>query len=669
MDWIRNNPSHMSEMFPAGSDVFHTVSLSVMVLESVEDLREVYEGLGGFAKALVQIIKTCLTLCSGGFQNNRISCDLRSCVERAHGTLEKLRTRSSNYFGIFKEKIYINEIENIEDKICILLQEIHCPSEMKEDSSLANVDSPDVIHAFMARLFWIKHFGRDVASVSWKDFEEAFTSEYGDQPSIALQTLKRKLTGTAASYDNSFTHSPPSQEQSQVSQENVVVTQYDEFTKDLGSIFEAYLNLCDPGTIVYEMGVVDDDQSTTIEVPKVVEALLGIPIKQVCCGGQHAAVLTGTGEVYTWGRGGFGRLGHGESAHVDSPKRVEKLVGTPCMQVACGFAYTAAVSFEGALYTWGAGENGRLGLGDVEDRLRPCKVVALEHTPVKEVFAGSVHTCVLTILGSVYSFGKHEYTGHCLQEDVLLPKCIPAFEQIPVRQISVGPGGYHTIALTCKGEVYTWGHNRVGQLGYSNSDVVPKNIEGAYFLPEPQLVSSLKDYNIVEVVAGWGHSAALTHSGQVYICGRNYRGQLGLGNPDQFPHNERGHPYQPVFQILDRLERRKVQQIACGGEHSVALLSTGEVYSFGAGHKGQLGHGDTSNQYYPKLLEVMMKSRRVVRQVACGNNCTLVLAGEFNVPPLKQRCVEVIKESEELADMIPSLPADVQEIILHNSLP
>ena len=33
-------------------------------------------------------------------------------------------------------------------------------------------------------------------------------------------------------------------------------------------------------------------------------------------------------------------------------------------QVACGFAYTAAVTREGALYTWGAGENGRLGLGD-----------------------------------------------------------------------------------------------------------------------------------------------------------------------------------------------------------------------------------------------------------------------------------------------------------------
>ncbi|CAN0493200.1 unnamed protein product, partial [Discosporangium mesarthrocarpum] len=29
--------------------------------------------------------------------------------------------------------------------------------------------------------------------------------------------------------------------------------------------------------------------------------------------------------------------------------------------------------------------------------------------------------------------------------------------------------------------------------------------------------------NIVQVVAGWGHSAALTLSGQLYICGRNYQ--------------------------------------------------------------------------------------------------------------------------------------------------
>lgn len=48
----------------------------------------------------------------------------------------------------------------------------------------------------------------------------------------------------------------------------------------------------------------------------------------------------------------------------------------------------------------------------------------------------------------------------------------------------------------------------------------------------------------IQIVAGWGHSAVLTQNGQVLVCGRNLQGQLGLGNPNQFPKNERDHPYQ-----------------------------------------------------------------------------------------------------------------------------
>lgn len=86
------------------------------------------------------------------------------------------------------------------------------------------------------------------------------------------------------------------------------------------------------------------------------------------------------------------------------------------------------------------------------------------HSKVKEVFAGSVHSCVLTREGTVYAFGKHEYTGHGDHEDVLEPRLIPIFsssggggggETHLVRQISVGPGGYHTMALTC--QVRRWG--------------------------------------------------------------------------------------------------------------------------------------------------------------------------------------------------------------------
>ena len=84
---------------------------------------------------------------------------------------------------------------------------------------------------------------------------------------------------------------------------------------------------------------------------------------------------------------------------------------------------------------------------------RHTQVEELVHTPIRQVFAGSVHTCVLTRAGHVFSFGKHEYTGHGCHEDVLLPRLLDDFEGRTVTQISVGPGGYHTIALTTDKEV------------------------------------------------------------------------------------------------------------------------------------------------------------------------------------------------------------------------
>ena len=169
--------------------------------------------------------------------------------------------------------------------------------------------------------------------------------------------------------------------------------------------------------------------------------------------------------------GRFGRLGHGNTQSCDTPQLVAALYKEKCTQVACGFAYTAAVTNNGCLFAWGAGpyypslfpiylhfcvtgENGRLGTGDSNDRLSPTKVVALSDNRivVEQVFAGSVHTCVLSQGGSIYSFGKSEYTGHGCGTDIYFPLLLDAFQGKHVCQISVGPGGYHTIALTITGD-------------------------------------------------------------------------------------------------------------------------------------------------------------------------------------------------------------------------
>ena len=149
------------------------------------------------------------------------------------------------------------------------------------------------------------------------------------------------------------------------------------------------------------------------------------------------------------------------------------------------------------------------------------------------------------------------------------------------------------MALTQRGEVYAWGHHRVHQLGPVDNDRLLRNEDGAWYmptpvrltadrlfgksntntgamragalynnngsssssipsssssssssppppsLPPPSLPESIEE-EVVQVVAGWGHSALVTASGRVYMAGRNVQGQLGLGPVGCFPMNERG---------------------------------------------------------------------------------------------------------------------------------
>ena len=46
--------------------------------------------------------------------------------------------------------------------------------------------------------------------------------------------------------------------------------------------------------------------------------------------------LCDPGELYTWGKGRYGRLGHGDSEDQLRPKLVESLLGYRVIDVACG---------------------------------------------------------------------------------------------------------------------------------------------------------------------------------------------------------------------------------------------------------------------------------------------------------------------------------------------
>lgn len=72
------------------------------------------------------------------------------------------------------------------------------------------------------------------------------------------------------------------------------------------------------------------------------------------------------GQVWSWGDGDYGKLGRGGSDGCKTPKLVEKLQDLDIMKVCCGSQFSVALAKDGQVYTWGKGDNQRLGHGTDE---------------------------------------------------------------------------------------------------------------------------------------------------------------------------------------------------------------------------------------------------------------------------------------------------------------
>lgn len=114
-----------------------------------------------------------------------------------------------------------------------------------------------------------------------------------------------------------------------------------------------------------------------------------------------AMALTLDGKVLSWGEGEDGKLGHGNRLTLDKPKLIETLKSKRIRDIACGSSHSAAITSSGELYTWGLGEYGRLGHGDNCTQLKPKLVTALLDHRIVQVACGSrdAQTLALTEAG------------------------------------------------------------------------------------------------------------------------------------------------------------------------------------------------------------------------------------------------------------------------------
>ncbi|XP_077673343.1 X-linked retinitis pigmentosa GTPase regulator-like isoform X7 [Eretmochelys imbricata] len=274
------------------------------------------------------------------------------------------------------------------------------------------------------------------------------------------------------------------------------------------------------------------------------------------------------------------------------------------LYMSCGDEHTAIVTGNGKLYMFGSNNWGQLGLGTKNTINKPTCIKALKPEKVKLAACGRNHTLVYTERGHVYAAGGNSegQLGLGDTEERNTFHLISFFtNQYKIKQLAAG--SYTSAALTEDGQLFVWGDNSEGQIGLAGeaSVCVPCQVD----VGKP----------VSWVSCGYYHSALVTRDGELYTFGEPENGKLGL-SPEQLKNNR-------VPQLVPGILER-VNKVACGGGHTVALTET-DVYTFGLGQYGQLGHGtfifETSA---PKAVEHL--KRHKICNIACGENHTAVIA-------------------------------------------
>ena len=167
--------------------------------------------------------------------------------------------------------------------------------------------------------------------------------------------------------------------------------------------------------------------------------------------------------------------------------------------------------------------------------------------------------------------------------------------------VDVACAGNHTAALTSKGLVHTWGNNSGGRTGHVSTHRTPS------------LLTKLSHKTVIYISANQYHTACVTQEGEIFSFGTGRYGKLG--------HGDEVSCHTP--KLVDALEGVKVEQLSCGHYHTALCTEEGQVYTFGEGEKGKLGHGDHEDRYLPELVQAL--KGYFVTQVQCGKSCTMAL--------------------------------------------
>jgi hypothetical protein len=188
---------------------------------------------------------------------------------------------------------------------------------------------------------------------------------------------------------------------------------------------------------------------------------------------------------------------------------------------------------------------------------------------VVDIKSGKKHTIARTSDGKVYIWGLNDcgVLGNGFNDNkIYRPQLNEYLNDLYINDMSCG--AKHTLVLTSSGNIYGWGWNKFGQIGYGSHceyQLIPFKMNG--------LISE----KFKAISCGAYHSMALTKDGRVFCCGYNAFGQLG----DRILTDS--HKLKPIH-----MNNIIIEKISCGFSHSILLSNKEEIYVFGNYYNNEL---------------------------------------------------------------------------------
>lgn len=297
-------------------------------------------------------------------------------------------------------------------------------------------------------------------------------------------------------------------------------------------------------------------------------------VKKIACGNCHTIILNDKNEIWINGSNNFGQLGCGNNYNHNrnTEIKIDKNIGT-IKNISCGDCYSVIQNNKNEVYVCGWNTFGQLGINSYEN-INRFRKIEYDFGNIKNILCGDSHTMIYNEKDEIYVCGWNAYG----QLGIDNYKSTSYFEKIErdfgnIKNISCGSN--HVMVCNEKNEIFACGQNIEGQLGLGDNRN-RKNFEKIEY-----------DFGIIQNIScGAYHTVIQNDKNEIFVTGNNNYGQLGLGN------NKDKNKFEKI-----NFKFGIIHNISCGNNHTVVQNCENEIYVCGYNAYGQLGLGDNEDKY------------------------------------------------------------------------